>query len=193
MNVAPAVNGTDAVNLTQVQAMVSAAAVASFPMPSRRRPAHSEPGSPSVNPVVFTNPPAAGPVPPGTKSRRGGSDHDNGLDTISVGAQDHERSNGTAAAAEELESSTIVGWANAKADGTLSGSRNIIGTARHSTGEYEISFKKSSLRRCTYNATLAGVGFISVKAGSQANSLRVETRNHYGVLSDASFQVMAVC
>jgi hypothetical protein len=56
-----------------------------------------------------------------------------------------------------------------------------------------VVFKKASLRNCTYNATLAAAGFVSVKPGSQANRLRVETRSHDGMLMDVPFHVMAVC
>jgi hypothetical protein len=102
-------------------------------------------------------------------------------------------SGAAASSDEDLEPSTIVGWANVNPDGAVSGSRNITGHARRSAGSYEIVFRKIASNRCTYNATLAGVGLVSVTAGSLANSLKVETRNHNGVLTDTGFYLMAVC
>jgi hypothetical protein len=78
-------------------------------------------------------------------------------------------------------------------DGNLAGARNIAGNVRHGIGDYEIVFKKPSLQSCTYNATLHGVGLVSVNAGAQPNSLSVEVRNHHGVLMDAAFHLSAVC
>jgi hypothetical protein len=135
------------------------------------------------------------PIGNATTQKQPGSST-NTWDAVSSSASgDHGKSTSRADGAEsrELEPRTIVGWANVKRDGALSRSRNITGSTRHAAGEYEIAFVKASLRHCTFNATLSGFGFVSVQAGPLASSLKVETRNHYGVLSDAAFYLMAVC
>ena len=89
----------------------------------------------------------------------------NDREAVAVSIPNEERSiRATAAeASEELEPSIIVGWANVNPDGTLLAARNIADNARQGTGKYEVVFKKASLRKCTYNATLAGAGVVSVK------------------------------
>jgi autotransporter adhesin len=181
VNVATGVGPTDAVNLAQVQAMLSAAAV---PALRGSRPAigAGTAGGPAIAkgglPGPRQQPTARSALlqPAGVASAPGGRTGD-----------------GELARADALEPSTIVGWANVNRDGTLSAARNIAGNARHGIGDYEIAFRKIAPGRCTYSATLAGVGFVAVKAGPEANSLKVETRNHYGVLTDLSFYLMAVC
>jgi hypothetical protein len=57
----------------------------------------------------------------------------------------------------------IVAWANVNPNGTLSGQRSIAGKARLALGQYEIVFKRASLSECTFDATLGGIGFISLR------------------------------
>ncbi|MPZ56690.1 MAG: hypothetical protein GEU91_09390 [Rhizobiales bacterium] len=201
VNVAAGVKPTDAVNLRQVRQTLSAAAVSSFiAIPARTRPSSTNSNPRTVRTAALTTEthgPNAAPAT-ATKSSDNHSSDATGVpsrDAPGSNALGNARSAGRAAAerSDELEPSTIVGWANVMGDGALTRSRNIADSVRHGAGEYEIVFAKTSLRRCTYNATLSGVGFISVKAGSVANGLQVETRNHYGVLSDAAFHLMAVC
>jgi hypothetical protein len=189
VNVATATHATDAVNLAQVQALIAK-------------------GSPA--PVVAS---AGGSILATTnksvlatatsKTRRPATESATATrahvktQVASIGPSRESMAAGqsvpVAASDEDLEPSTIVGWANVNPDGALSGARNITGHARRSAGSYEIVFKKIASNRCTYNATLAGIGLVSVTAGSLANSLKVETRNHNGVLTDTGFYLMAVC
>jgi hypothetical protein len=94
---------------------------------------------------------------------------------------------------EELEPSTIVGWANVSRDGGLAAARNVAGHTRHGIGNYEIVMKKRSLQSCNPIATLHSAGFISVNAGPLPNSLSVEIRNRFGVPTDAGFYLRVAC
>jgi autotransporter adhesin len=191
MNVAAATKPTDAVNLAQVQTMIAAAAHVAAHTPAPSPPnALDRPTRSSATMVRLSD--HHPQLPANSVTPRGGSESQPAGNTSSPRGSGNT---GQAAAGDEeaLEPSTIVGWANVSHDGTLSGSRNIAGNARHGVGDYEIVFKKTSLLRCSYNATLAGGGVASVKVGPLANSLKVETRNHYGVLTDSAFYLMAVC
>jgi autotransporter adhesin len=192
MNVAPAVNPTDAVNLAQVQSLLSAAVVVgSVARPSALSPSTAA-GDRKTNPTLAT--PAGFVLPPASRPEASrNTANAQSLADASASGNSAITTQSAGVREDALEPSTIVGWANVRHDGAVSSSRNIIGNTRHGIGEYEVAFKKSSLRQCTYNATLAGVGFISVKAGPLPNSLKVETRNHYGVLMDTAFTVTAVC
>jgi hypothetical protein len=190
MNVANAAAANDAVNLGQVKALIKAASppavVATIaPVASASRMASAAGRLLSHSGRQGTTSAAATRAHVSTQVASIGASR---TSTAAV------QSAATAAASEEdLESSTIVGWANVSPDGAVSGSRNITGHARHSAGSYEIVFKKIASNRCTYNATLAGIGLVSVTTGSLANSLKVETRSHNGVLTDTGFYLMAVC
>jgi hypothetical protein len=194
MNVANAAAANDAVNLGQVKALIKAAspqiavaAIAPVASASRNALAAGNLLSHSGRQVTSSATSSAAAVR-GRAGTRLASISPARTSTAAV------QSAATAAASDEdLEPSTIVGWANVNPDGAVSGSRNIAGHARHSAGSYEIVFKRIASNRCTYNATLAGIGLVSVTAGSLANSLKVETRNHNGVLTDTGFYLMAVC
>jgi autotransporter adhesin len=195
MNVATAVKPTDAVNLGQVKALI---ANGSPPAPlvaaASKRPtlAVTSGGSTRKGPASMINARVNAGQRTAALTAAGGSfDVQPASDNSPL--RGSAKANATIDDEESLEPSTIVGWANVGHDGGLSGSRNITGNARHGIGNYEIVFKKVSLGRCTYNATLAGIGLVSVAAGSLANSLKVETRNHNGVLTDTGFYLMAVC
>jgi hypothetical protein len=94
---------------------------------------------------------------------------------------------------QPLEPSTVVGWAHVDSAGSLTRSRNIVGNVRHGVGSYEIAFRQPALQHCIYHASLNTPGFVTVTPGPDANNLTVETRNHYDVLTDAAFYLMAVC
>jgi len=182
-NVAAAVKPTDAVNLAQVQAMLSAAAASAL-RGSRPPATAGTAGDPSSTKGRHLGPlqaPAArnAALQPGAKASAPGG---------GTGGDRLERGD-----ADAIEPSSIVGWANVNRDGTLSASRNVAGNMRHGVGDYEIAFRNLLPGRCSYSATLAGIGFVAVKAGPEANRLKVETRNHYGVLTDLSFYLLAVC
>jgi hypothetical protein len=178
-NVAAGINPTDAVNFAQVQRLLAASA---------RVPAAPATASPAI---VMTA------APRSTRERSGVDQHGTGA-TAAPGimasvSEDRAAANASTVRSNDLAPSTVVGWANVRPDGALFSSRNIAGDVRRGVGAYKIDFKKPSLRQCTYNATLAEFGFVSVKAGPTANSILVETRNHYGVLTDLAFYIMAVC
>jgi hypothetical protein len=189
VNVATATHSTDAVNLAQVQALIAKGSLA--------------PVVASAGGILAMTPKSVATVASSSKSRRpmtgsnAAARGSSNIEVASIGASQANSPTGQSATAaasdEDLEPSTIVGWANVNPDGAVSGSRNITGHARRSAGSYEIVFKKIASNRCTYNATLAGIGLVSVTAGSLANSLKVETRNHNGVLTDTGFYLMAVC
>jgi hypothetical protein len=171
MNVANAQKNTDAVNLRQVKNLIAAATLASASPAAQNQMS-------SVTPLRVAG------IPQALTHARGKNP--------SLGPVD-ERSNRNAIQQPAFEPSEIVGWANMNHDGTLSGSRNVSGNARHGIGRYEIVFNGTTPKRCTYQITVAGVGYASVKAGPGAGSLNIETRNHQGVLTDSGFYLMAVC
>jgi hypothetical protein len=69
----------------------------------------------------------------------------------------------------------------------------VVGNVRRGVGDYEIALKKHSLQTCTFNATLHGAGFIAANFGPLPNSVSVEIRNRYGVLTDAGFHLVVMC
>jgi autotransporter adhesin len=181
INVADAVDSTDAVNLRQLRQMLAAANVSAPSAASAGRPVALL-GSVPTRTVAATG-------------RGAARDQQRGANlTGDDGAHPQLASAPSSGSAEEsLEPSTIVGWAKVSRDGKLKESRNIVAQTRRAAGEYEIVFKHASLAHCVYNATLHQAGFVSVEVGAQPNILDVETRNHYGVLSDLAFHLMAAC
>jgi autotransporter adhesin len=181
VNVANAVAQTDAVNLRQVQALIAAATIA----PAAARP---------VSLLAL-------PTHSGVADRAGSGSDRPGSGMRPASSRDSEANGGSAHNAgdaargddDDLEPSIVVGWANVRADGTLSRARNVVGNARRGIGDYEIVLKKRSLESCNVNATLHSAGFVSVNPGSLPNSLLVEIRNRYGVLTDAGFHLRVVC
>jgi autotransporter adhesin len=179
INVATAVDPTDAVNLGQVHALLKAAAVSAIVAPRRPPPEEAAIGS-ARSSAVHSAPPF-------------GQWHRTGAATPAAMTSSGPRDERPATESEVLEPSTIVGWAKVSHDGKVTGSRNIVGNARHGVGNYEIVLKQASLQQCTYNATLHGMGFVAVSDGSLPNSLKIEIRNHYGTPVDAAFHLMVVC
>jgi autotransporter adhesin len=177
INVATAVDPTDAVNLKQVKALIKAAGLSGTMMSTLR--------------VPISGLPVSGPA------------HGAKLDTVAMlhsgsgtqagaePASGHNRP--VTGRSEDIEPSTVVGWAKMKHDGSLVASRNVVGHARQGIGVYEIAFKTQSLAQCVYNATLHGAGLVSVNEGSLPNSLKVETRNHLGIPADLAFHLTATC
>jgi trimeric autotransporter adhesin len=187
VNVADAVNATDAVNLGQVQAMLAAqSSIASAGTTSLRTTSAAVASTPST--ATARSGSGSRPAPSAAALREDARSNLN-----NPAANDRARGAAAAPDAEELEPSSIVGWANLRRDGSVSRWRNVTGSVRYEAGEYEIAFSKSSLEDCTFNVNRSGHGSVSVEPGSLPNSIRIETRNHYGVLSDAAFYVMAVC
>ncbi len=194
MNVATAVNGTDAVNLAQVQALIAAPhVVLSVAAPSRRPAPLIGTVAATNNSVTLAKLPGQNQQPSANPAMPHGSSQPQLAGNASPAPGSANTGQATVGVEDALEPSTIVGWANVSHDGALSGARNIAGNAHHGIGDYEIAFKKASLLRCTYHATPAGIGIVTVKPGPLANSIRVETRNNFGALTDAAFYLMAVC
>lgn len=78
-------------------------------------------------------------------------------------------------------------------DGSLITARNIVANAHDGVGKYEIAFKKRLLGQWTFHADLNMPGFVTVNTGPLPNSVTLESRNHYGLLTDFPFQLMAAC
>jgi hypothetical protein len=176
VNVADGVNANDAVNFGQLQAALLALAKAQGVTPA--------PSSAGVVATAYL-----------PQRRAVVRDSRAGAAPAGAGGSDRQRTASLSAAAtgeDAIEPSIIVGWANVGHDGTLAAARNVAGHSRHGVGEYEIAFRQASLKGCTFNATLNGPGFAAVNPAGP-NRVSVQTRNHYGVLTDAAFYLMAVC
>ncbi len=167
-NVAKATKGTDAVNLTQVKALIAA----------------SKSRSPEVADLSTVDAAPGLLVVAASPSRHGSTSGPTG----SAGTSAHDDANN-----EQNEPIKIVGWANVRQTGELSASRNAAGNKRLEVGRYEIAFKGAAPSQCTYQVTFSGAGYASVTTTVQSKSLMIETRNQHGVLVDRAFHVMAVC
>jgi hypothetical protein len=155
MNVDNAVDPYDAVNLRQVKALI--AATASPPQVSARLPLIL---GATAQRTLHTS---RNPTGSARRTARAGSDPAHDAGAPATGNPTGDRPNGTAKrAGAGFASSEIVGWANIDHNGTPSEARNIANTARRGAGEYEIAFQQP-LQHCTYHATLADFGFVSVK------------------------------
>jgi hypothetical protein len=92
-------------------------------------------------------------------------------------------------------------WAVVDEDGTLVRDQHATGVAQPLDGQYDVTFDRN-IRMCAYVATPGDPGtdivfnptFISVsRTPGTNNSVRVETKNAGGGLSDRPFHLVVVC
>jgi autotransporter adhesin len=167
VNVAAGTNPTDAVNLAQVEAMLTA-------KESTVRLERSRNG---------------GGQPPAWVPARG-------LEEVARGVHRAAEKSGAGSGRDDdaLETSFVAGWAKVDAYGKVVRAKNVAAHARLGTGRHEIAFVGREMRACSYNVVLRKfVGVVLTDEGASEDSVIIETRTLDGNLADAAFDVTATC